>query len=57
MRQKITHGKNNHDIGLAIDNYGQVEADLEAFESFMNDYVLDLGGGNEPCRSSRQVSG
>lgn len=56
-RQDATYRKDHNGIGFAFDDYCQIKADLKALESFMDNNILNLGSGNKPRRSRRQIGG
>lgn len=54
--EESTYREDHQDNGLAFHNHSQIEPYLKALESFMDDDVLNLRGGNEPRRGRREIS-
>lgn len=54
--RESTYREDHQDHGLTFHNHSQIESHLKAFESFMDDDVLDLRCGDEPRRGRREIS-
>lgn len=47
LTREVTYWEDNDNVFLAFYDDGKVETDLESFESFVDEDVLDGCGGNE----------